>query len=206
MQRQLYLDQTRISHIVESVWFEGKVMKGIVETAVTSVGKDMCGLINQGSAVAFSMRGIGPLTEQKGDILHVNKPLSIFAYDWVIHPSHSIAYMEKVLTESTVNMLTGKDQFALSEASDFDILDKNEILFNEGMVMPITEYQIKDYIKNESKNFRALSEQFNISSDANITLEESNSLVSVQQGSEILKIYLEDYISYEIDNYLIHKL
>jgi hypothetical protein len=59
VQRQLYIDQTRISHIITKAWFDGNYLKGIVECAPTAVGRDMQGLVRAGSRVAFSMRGFG---------------------------------------------------------------------------------------------------------------------------------------------------
>jgi hypothetical protein len=59
MERQLYIDHLRISHIVLDPRFEGKLLKSVVESANTVVGRDFKGLIEQGSDVAFSMRGIG---------------------------------------------------------------------------------------------------------------------------------------------------
>ena len=83
VQRQLYIDQTRISHIITKAWFEGKYLKGIVECAPTAVGRDMQGLVRRGSKVAFSLRGFGPVSEKKGDIVTVKDPLQILTFDWV---------------------------------------------------------------------------------------------------------------------------
>ena len=205
MERQLYIDQTRISHIVTKIWFDGNKMKGIIESANTAVGKDFQGLIRQGSSVAFSMRGVGPITEKKGEYLEIKEPLSIFCYDWVIHPSHSVAYMEKVLSESTLNMLLGKDQFDLSK-SDHAVLQESANIFNEGMILPLYQETIRDYVKTNSRNFRNITEQFEIDRDnANIKVNEDLRTVDVQQGHEIIRVFLEDYITQEIDDYLISK-
>ena len=56
--RQLYIDQSNISHIVLRHWWDGEKLMGEVETAATRAGRDMMGLIKQGSEVAFSMRGL----------------------------------------------------------------------------------------------------------------------------------------------------
>lgn len=100
VQRQLSIDHTRISHIVSKMWMEDGVVMGRVETANTQCGRDMKGLIEQGSMVAFSFRGMGPIVESKKDYVEVKSPLSMCTYDWVVHPSHENAYMKKVVTES----------------------------------------------------------------------------------------------------------
>ena len=79
----MYIDQTRISHIVTKFWWEGNILKGIVESANTQVGKDFQGLIRQGSSVAFSMRGVGGIQENKKNYVEVKSPLNILSYDWV---------------------------------------------------------------------------------------------------------------------------
>jgi len=83
IKRQLHTDQTRISHIIKERWFDDKVVKGLIETANTRSGRDMMGLIKQESEVAFSMRGLGSVTEKHGDLLHIKSPLKIYTYDWV---------------------------------------------------------------------------------------------------------------------------
>jgi len=79
----LYLDQSNISHRVNEFWWEGGLLKGYVEAANTHRGKDFDGLIRQGSKVAFSLRAIGPVIEQRKNHVIINDPLTIFSYDWV---------------------------------------------------------------------------------------------------------------------------
>lgn len=83
VQRQVYTDQSNISHIVTKVWWEGNKLKGLVEAANTARGRDFEGLILQGSKVAFSLRAIGPVTEVKGDTTYVKDPLTMYCFDWM---------------------------------------------------------------------------------------------------------------------------
>lgn len=202
MERQLYTDQTRISHIVTKVWFEGNGLKSIVESANTLVGKDFAGLIRQGSAVAFSMRGIGPITQRKGEFLEVMKPLSIYAFDWVIHPSHSIAYMEKIIHESTLNMLTCKDQLT-STNIDGSILTESSIMkiLDEGVLIPIYNEYV-EYLKTSSRNLMLIAEQFEFSKDAEIKLCEDKSFVEVNDNGRKVRVLTEDYLVKELNSNL----
>jgi len=83
IRRQMHIDQTRISHIVTEIYLRNKVVQPIIESANTQAGRDFRGLIEQGSKVAFSMRGVSPLVENKKDYIEVKGPLTIFSYDWV---------------------------------------------------------------------------------------------------------------------------
>lgn len=83
IKRQAYVDQSRISHIVDSLKWDGNLLKGIVETAQTAAGYDMRGLIRQGSKVSFSLRALGNILKEEGSYKRVYSPLMIIAYDWV---------------------------------------------------------------------------------------------------------------------------
>jgi hypothetical protein len=185
--------------------FEGKILKGEIESANTHVGRDFKGLIEQGSSVAFSLRAVGPITENKKSYVEVKSPLSILCYDWIIHPSHSIAYMEKVLTESTMNMLLGKDQFTSDqERLSSGILSEGVSLFESGSLVPIYEAEMKNYIISESKNIRNIVNNFEINPNNSYISEDGNSL-NIINGKDIIQVYLEDYLTDEIDSYLLKK-
>lgn len=81
--RQMYIDQRNISHIVTKVWWEGEMLMGEVETSATEAGRDMRGLIRQGSDVSFSMRGMSDNVTRKGQYMHVGGPILLCSYDWV---------------------------------------------------------------------------------------------------------------------------
>ena len=82
--RQLYIDQRNSSHIVLDHWWEGNRRRANGETAASEAGKDMMGLIKQGSEVAFSMRGLSSGMKQDGRYQRVVAPLIIGSYDWVL--------------------------------------------------------------------------------------------------------------------------
>jgi hypothetical protein len=97
MKRQLSIDMTRVSHLVTGLQAGQGSVRGTVQTAATSVGRDMRGLIvENNSTVAFSMRGAGAARRVPGkDLVEVTKPLVLVTYDWVTYPSHASAYMDK---------------------------------------------------------------------------------------------------------------
>lgn len=184
VERQLAIDQSNMSHLITKIWFEENLLKGIVETTLTERGKDMQGLIRQGMQVAFSMRGIGPVSEKRGDITYIKDPLHILTYDWVIHPSHKPAYMDKVIKES------------------YNPLGLNNLITesSEPYFIPLKEEEIRNFIISESSNVKSLTDQFEFSTKNCINREKN--LIYFQEGYDILAVYLEDYIAKDIDNYL----
>jgi len=94
--------------------------------------------IRQGMRVAFSMRGVAPITKNANGYVEVKKPLKIATYDWVFFPSHEIAYQQKVLRE------------------DFNPTFE---------VFPITEDALLDFMKNDSENVATILEGMDINLD-----------------------------------------
>jgi len=184
VERQLYIDQSNISHIIVKHWWDGDLLMGNVECAMTARGRDMQGLIRQGSQVAFSMRGFGPVSEKKGDIVMIKEPLHILTYDWVIHPSHRPAYMTKLITEST-SFIERKQQEKLNE---------------EGYFIPLTESSIKDFLNESSHNIKSLKEQLGF--DNGEIIGKQKKLIYLQEGSDILAVYLEDNLLKDIDHHI----
>ena len=136
IQRQLYIDQSKISHIITKYWWENNVLKGLVEAANTACGNDFDGLVRQGMKVAFSLRAVGPITEKVGNYIKVCDPLTMLCYDWIIHPSHASAYMDEIVSESSI---PGNVLFANESSNIFE---------------PIYETEILNYIKVESKKHK----------------------------------------------------
>jgi hypothetical protein len=183
MERQLYIDQTRISHIISKIWWEGKILKGIVESAMTEVGRDFQGLIRQKSQVAFSMRGVGPIKENKKEFVEIKKPLSILTWDWVIHPSHDIAYMKSILKENTISGMIKNDQIILSEGALI---------------------QLKDYAVSTSKNVKKISEEFEIGIK-NTSISEDGKFIDLYGTDCKARVILEDEITRSLDSFLLNE-
>lgn len=182
IQRQLYMDQSNISHRVNSFWWEGNVLKGYVEAANTARGNDFDGLVRQGCKVGFSLRAVGPITEKRGDTVIVKDPLTIFAYDWIIHPSHACAYMDKIVSES--------GSVIMSESA--------------GIMIPIIQDKAIDYIRDQSKNFKIIAESFDLdeTNKKNIFLSENAKEIYIKNDHDTIVVKTEDYISREITNYM----
>jgi hypothetical protein len=170
MKRQMQIDMSRVSHLITELNPpKGGVVRGVVETAATSCGSDMYGLIaHNKSNVAFSMRGMGGVKRVPGkDLVEVTKPLALVTYDWVVFPSHFQAYAEINKPSSTMEGAT-----------------------------PVTSRAALDYARDQSQNVRAIVEQFEIDG-ANYQLTEDQASVIIRSNEMIVKTFLEDDIRRE---------
>ncbi|QXN67889.1 hypothetical protein FPHOBKDP_00135 [Listeria phage LPJP1] len=191
--RQLYIDQRNISHIVTEAKFDGNRLIGRVETADTSVGRDMKGLINQGSKAAFSMRGIGNIIKPDGKYQRVHSPLMICCYDWVVIPSHPNSYMTHRINEDF-----SEDYQGLLEAASSNSYNLS------GKVVPYQVSELLEFVTKKSENVYSLAESLGISmnlENGSVTLTEDQTL-SIKQSNETIRIYLEEEIKRDLSKYI----
>lgn len=185
IERQSIIDQSRMSHIIEKVWWEGNILKGEIAATKTACGQDFAALVRQGCKMAFSMRGLGGVVKKEGDLTIVHDPLLIITYDNVLYPSHPNAYQTKILKEDT------------------QLLKSNNTILHEGVLVPC-DYQdaIKSYMMAESKQIKDAIDQLELDpSKASLANDGKMSLsIKTEEGRMIL--FAEDNIKREINEFL----
>jgi hypothetical protein len=65
------------SHLITNLWMEGKEVIGEAEILPTPAGKVVQGLIEGGVKIGISSRGMGTLSEGKGDVRTVNEDFKL---------------------------------------------------------------------------------------------------------------------------------
>lgn len=196
VQRQMTIDLKNVAFLIKEMWWEGDLLKGRCETADTAIGRDMKGLIEMGSQVAFSLRAQGnvhndPIT---GKVV-VESPLNIACYDWVQNPSHDKAFLEKICESTMVSM------FRTTDRNNMVALCESENIFNEGLMIDLDEEQeatVIDYTKGYHTNFKRLSEMYIPSENDEIL--SINEEVSIKSGDVVKKVVLEDFLVKDIRN------
>ncbi len=198
VQRQMTIDHHNIACIITEFWWEGNLLKGRVETANTAVGKDMKGLIEQGSKVAFSLRAQGNVhTDPATGLVMVDEGLSICCYDWVITPSHAKAFMEKICEE------TAEAMYKTSKGNlNSVILTESEDLFLNGNIININEdnqYKNLDYSKNYNRNYKKIYEMYQPSEgDEVVSMNENTTVIKNENTKTMKTVVTEDYIVKDI--------
>jgi hypothetical protein len=142
-----------------------------------------------------------PLTEKRGELTIVKRPLSIFAFDWVIHPSHEKAYMESIISEQTMGMLLGAAE-EFRGAPEPTVLREAEELFCDGRLLPLYEDQVRDYVEGASRLLRQAREQLEFGPESRAELSEDMRTVMVRCGGEAVRLFLEDYVCEAVDDFL----
>jgi len=185
LKRQVYINQSNISHIVKNYRWENNFLHGTVQTACTDRGRDMMGMITENDTrVAFSLRALGPVVENKRSYMEVKAPITIISYDWVFFPSHKNAYMEKLNECNSV----------LNESG-------NTLLYESGVFSAINNNELISYIKERSQNYKEFKKQFDLDLLSNYSLSEDGRYLYVKNNGETLAILMENYVREDINDF-----
>lgn len=183
--RQMYIDQTNISHIITDIWWESNKLMAKIETANTRVGRDMQGLIRQGSKVAFSMRGMSDNVKKDGQYTRVGSPLMITCWDWVILPSHPNSYMVQEGVEQKVSSSIQADEKVLTE----------------GVLTPYNSGDLLKFVTESSQNVQDVVDAFGFKFNLDNVSYGEDQMLSIKENNETLKIFLEENLKSELDDY-----
>ena len=198
VQRQMTIDLRNVAFIITEIWWEGDLLKGKLETASTSVGKDMKGLIEQGCKVAFSLRAQGNVhTNPVTGLVEVEEGLQILGYDWVQTPSHAKAFMEKICEATILSMYrTTKDSLTA------EILCESENLFMNGSMVDLTTKPTTtsmDYTKDYTTKFKKVEDMYVPEiTDKVVSIGLKETLILNQSTNTEKKVLTEDYIVKDI--------
>lgn len=185
VQRQMNVLQANISHRILNYNFKGSIVHGRVKTTPTIQGKFMRDMILDDDPMisAFSLRAVGPVQETPQGRL-VMDPLTVVTYDWVFFPSHRKAYQ--------TNIVKGINE------------NGNTLMMSEsGIMIPVMESAI-DYISEESKEFKLISETFELCKKNAILSEDCRNVIisdNTETSNTKIVMPLEEYCSNEICNY-----
>ena len=182
MQRQMTVVQNNISHRILNYKINTSMVTGKVKTTPTKQGRFMRDMILDDDPMksAFSLRAVGPVRETpKGKI--VQSPLTVVTYDWVFYPSHKCAYQTSVVG-----------------------VNKSGNTLTESVCIPILESSALDYIAEESKNYKLISNIMDIAhKEAKLSEDAKKVLITDIDGNNknTIVVGIEDYISNDICDY-----
>ena len=188
--RQQTIDPTNMSHRINKLWVDGNNIMGLVSAANTSVGDDFQRLILDKTKVAFSLRALGVVknTSRGAEV----KNIRIITWDTVIFPSHKVAYMNNIVNTNDTNSSIKENNMIITESDN-------------GLIIPITNNKVVDYIKEESKNIKNVIESFEFMYKS-ISLNEFGNMVTlVDNENNKLFVHLESHIQNEIMNHCYDK-
>ena len=193
---QSVIDPKLCSVRYSKIWLEGNEIHANFRGTNNDYGKAFNADLMEGVRPSFSLRALGSVDRERSGKCYVRN-LRIITWDRVIFPSHKRAYMS--------NLITSKNESAVLESCGYD-MTKNDMLngekaLNEGVLIPIVNKQVVDYIKHESANVKAILNNFETLYESAIICGDGKQVqLALADGNRIL-VNLEQYISNEIMDY-----
>lgn len=209
--RQTTIDLRNVAFLIENLWWDGDLLKATCKTASTMAGKDMAGLIRDGSRVSFSLRAQGNvLKDPTRDALVVQRPLGIIGWDWVWVPSNQDAMMDidinNAMSESTQNSMYNYGKYKTKQIA----LTESINLFTNGSLTETcgnakSTKKIIDYTKTYRKKIKPLKEMYIYDNTDNIKTV-SPYYVVLENADAIKKVSLQDYLLKSIRSTMLDNL
>lgn len=213
-------DLARQQQIIESlcsvrylkIWMEGKDVWAWYVGHNNALGDTFDDNLRCGINPSFSLRALGSVNNTSRGAEVVN--LKVITWDDVIYPSHKGAYGQglvddKDLTEADKALL--KVESAFTEAAS--LLDEEVIgsditrdkMNESGLITPITNSNVIDFLKHESTNFHIFTESFDTLYDDISLIKESHQVQLTDKSGNILYVNLENYVHNGLMNYFYNK-
>lgn len=195
MARVMTIDPKLASHKITSLDLTNDYAKGWIETLPDGYGRNFTNNILQGMEPAFSFRGLASVTRRGREQIIQSKPRGI-AYDAVILPSHPEAYRDESISVELKTITAPITESAMG--TNLNSLG-NTMEDSKGII--VTESQIIDFIKEESKNVKLISDIYEVCNESmSLTKDCKNAIL--REGNQTFYINIEDKIKYEVNNYM----
>lgn len=193
---QSVINPTLCSVKYKRIWIEGNEIHADFCGTNNELGKAFNADLLDGDRPSFSLRALGSVDRERNGKCYVRN-IRIITWDRVIYPSHKRAYMS--------GLVTSKNEAAIMEAAgynsnDFELTNGKKTL-NEGVLIPIINQQVVDYIKQESANVKSIINTFDTLYESAIIVNGGKQVqLSLASGDKMV-VNLEQYIADEIMNY-----
>lgn len=130
------------SHIITKLWWEGNILMGEGEILNTPNGKVLKALIDAGTRIGMSSRGVGNGQVNNEGVLVIGESFKLITFDAVADPSTFEAFQEKVKTTKKESVL--KISPAKNEGSRIDTINANAFISYFGHIVQKNTCELKE--------------------------------------------------------------
>lgn len=189
--RQQTIDPNNVVAYFTKFWTDGDFIWAQFRGSNLTIGEAFDQDLRDGFLPAWSLRALGSIeTTARGAEV---KGIKAITWDRVFYPSHPEAYTKGIISESAASgILLPKTPMPKADSS------MNE----SGLLAPIVNQQVLDYIQQESCNFKTIKEQFEVFYDSIELVDEGSMVQLTDKGNgNVYRVALETYIHNEIMDY-----
>lgn len=181
--RQQTIDPVMVCVKYLNIWMDGNDVKARFKGTNNDRGQFFDNDLRDGELPSFSLRALGTI-ENRGGHAYV-KNTKIITWDRVYYPSHKRAYTTGIVQESAS---TSSNKMVYTESDD-------------GLLIPITNESVMNYIKTESANIKTILNNFDTLYNQISLIENNTKVQLVSKTGDIFVVGLENYIQNEIMDY-----
>lgn len=188
LQRQSTIDDTKTNARFLKLWIEGMDIMAEFCGTNSKWGEAFNKDLAEGCLPAWSLRALGSIeqTRRGAEV----KNLRVITWDQVIYPSHPGAYTQKLVSE----------QRLLNESSSILMEEKNDT-HGYGMILPITNEKVINFLQAESSNLKFVRECFDFAYSGINVNEAGTKVVLTTNDGDTMVVNMESYIHNELMNY-----
>lgn len=188
------------------LWMDGPYVMGHFRGTNNDLGRSLNDDLKDGQKPSVSLRALGSLLNENGRATVRN--MQIVTYDRVYFPSHSKAYMTKLLTTESANGVDSQikkyiidessNMFSKQEEVDFLSEHGNSVDTADNFIVPLRQEEISAYIMNESSNVRSILNSFDIFYESTSFDPISRQVTMKTRLGDTIHLNLETAVSREI--------
>ena len=216
-------DLARQQQIIESlcsvrylkVWMEGNDVWALYVGHNNALGDTFDDNLRCGIDPSFSLRALGSVNNTNRGAEVVG--LKIITWDDVIYPSHPGAYGQGLVKHDELTSADKELKARMNMESAFteacSLVDQSLLReditrdkMNEtGLITPITNQNVIDYLQRESANFHIFKESFDTLYDDIKLINNKTQVQLTDKAGDILYVNLENYVHNGLMNYFYNK-
>ena len=194
LSRQSVIDPKNSCARFTKLWIEGNEVHANFKGTNTNYGLAFNADLMEGVKPSFSLRALGSVDRERNGKCYVRN-IRCITYDTVVYPSHKKAYM--------TGFVAPTNESAITESANIsaDNYTNSKTMFENGVLIPIVNQQVVDYIKQESANVKSILNNFETLYESAIIVNDGKKVQLTLAGGDKILVNLEQYIADEIRNY-----
>lgn len=196
LSRQSVIDPKNSAVRFTKIWLEGNEVHGNFKGTNTNYGLAFNADLLEGVKPSFSLRALGSVDRERNGKCYVRN-IRVICYDAVVYPSHKRAYM--------TGFVSPTNESAVNESVNISTIDNytnSKSVYENGLLIPVVNQQVVDYIKQESANVKSIVNTFETLYESAIIVNDGKKVQLTLAGGDRILVNLEQYIQDEIMRYV----
>lgn len=198
--RQQTIDPRLVQVWYTKLWMDGNYVKAQFRGTNNDLGRSFNEDLIDGQKPSFSLRALGRIENIRGKAYV--KGLKIVTYDRVYYPSHNKAYTQKLIGSSDNKVLANTATITPNLTPKSVKEAGNDMILTEsGIVTPVYNESIRNYLISESANIDFIRKNFDTLYESIMITEDGKNVILRTSDYDTILVPIEKHISNQIMEY-----